>query len=339
MMYLRFLILFMCMLLVSSCATILNSNTAPVHIMLSEPSTVLIDQDTIAKDQTAVFYRAESRKPNILVHASNENQVKEFYLDHKPTISALSGNWLMPVNYIGMIMNTVTDRAMTYPRIIYIDFDDSKNAYVTHTPWFDVKKNIIKFTPLKTWGIVNPAIELAYERMLTNRISAQTKIGYLLPHGVYKAYMAIPPDRKGYLISVEPKIYLKDKAPYGLYLGMEGSFLRSDYARVESFKPPIEDDNYSNEERESYYQDSIGVHKRNSAINLKIGYLHTYKRWVLDAYVGLGAFHKHVWHTDRLHPEHTSAATHILSVWQMPETENRGWIIGVPMNIAVGYRF
>ncbi|HMR19276.1 MAG TPA: hypothetical protein PKA53_08245 [Sphingobacterium sp.] len=345
MLYLRFYISLLCTIFMGSCATILNSSTAPVHISVSEPSTVLIDSDTIAKMQSAVMYRVPRKKPNIWVHASNgEDKTKEFLLTHKLSILGLS-NIIGPFSWLGLAVDGITGRGMTYPHTVYIDFDDSENMYLQYTPQNDAKKNFIKFAPFKIAGMINlnPAVELAYERVLTRQISAQVRMGYLLPRAILEIEKRFPTGRKGYLLSAEPRIYLKNKAPYGLYLGLEGSYLKSDYSSILLFELPdsdgqYNDDQYGYEYRETY-QDSVVVHKRNSAINIKIGYQHVYKRWSIDFYAGLGALYKNVWHTNRLYPEHDMVHPRHPNVWYYAEKEQQGWTVGVPLNIAVAYRF
>ncbi len=340
MMYLHFVALLIGVFFISSCATIFNSRTTPIHITVSEPSNILINHDTIATMQTSVVYRAERKEPNVELQVSSESKTKDFHLKRQMSVLMWS-NLIGPFGILGVLTDGFTHRGYTHPQRIYIDYDNSSYTYRRYDSEEDARKNIIKLTPFKIICIVNPSAEIAYERIVSHKLSAQFKAGYLLSRSIDEIHTKITPNRKGYLLSVEPKFYFREKAPYGMYLSMEGSYLKSNYSMVEWFDIPhpesVEDDDtyYENET----YSDSIGVHKRNSAINLKLGYVYTYKRFILDAYVGLGAFHKHVWHTDRLHPEHTLTSPQHPNIWYLSQVEQRQWTIGIPMNFSIGYRF
>lgn len=87
-----------------------------------------------------------------------------------------------------------------------VDFAKKDSSYYTYKqsgkPLMEYT-NILKITPLKLVGILNPAIELSYERRTGPNFSTQLMASYLLPMTIMDIGSAFKPDIKGFRVAIE----------------------------------------------------------------------------------------------------------------------------------------
>ena len=96
--------------------------------------------------------------------------------------------------------------------------------------------NILKITPLKITGFVNPSIEISHETRTGKNFSTQFMASYLLPSSLWNLGTGINPGVKGLRVAVEEKFYFKRSAPLGRYVSVEFNYLKNQYKEVKGGK-------------------------------------------------------------------------------------------------------
>lgn len=125
--------------------------------------------------------------------------------------------------------------------------------------------NVIKLTPLKVFGFMNPSMELVYERKINERYSTQVMASYLLPNPIFRSNSSLKMNIQGFRVSVTPRYYLKKNALHGKYLGIELDYLKNQYNEEVLF-------DIHGDESENTYLDTISIHKFNVSLSVVIGY-------------------------------------------------------------------
>src|SRR5690606_35902008 len=74
--------------------------------------------------------------------------------------------------------------------------------------------NIVKLTPFRLVGLLNPGIELSYERAF-HRTSTQITGTYLLSRNLYERNLPIHPQIKGFQVGIEERFYWAEFGPRG----------------------------------------------------------------------------------------------------------------------------
>lgn len=188
--------------------------------------------------------------------------------------------------------------------------------------------NQLKFAPLKLIGLVNPGVELSYERRYKTRWSNQVAGTYLLPRSVY-AQDDVAPDKKGFKIAIEQKYYLGKLVHKGTYLAGEVEYMYSRNRAAMNFGPSFY----------QYYRDTFELSKNNICLNLKFGYYTGFKRIVVDFYGGIGLLYRNATHTGRINPQDQLAPVRHYNLPIFFNREGRSWNVNFPLGVRVGYLF
>lgn len=324
-------------LILSSCATMFNSKTTDLIISSSIPASFIINTDTINNStKNAYISVARDNKP-LIVTAFNDTISKTvtvkphssfaYWLNAYPNLHLWTGFWI----------DTKTQKRFAYPKTIYIDLQKRDSAYLRYIPLDDPYGkylNIVKFTPLKILGTLNPGVEIAYERKLNNSFSTQVMASYLLPISLWNIKYDFRPNIKGYRFAIEEKFYWQNSAPMGPYLSLEFNYLRNQYYDEAYFGVALPDLDSNNN-----YLDTYGIKKRYSSINLKIGYQYVVKRLTVDIYCGLGIRYRDVVHFDRINPEDEMEIPGSFNIYYNSIVSGKYWEFCIPLNMRLGWTF
>ena len=190
-------------------------------------------------------------------------------------------------------------------------------------------KNNIKFSPVKLIDIVNPGIEFGYERYYSHKYSTQisiTKLERLNPF-YYSEY-------SGYKVSIQQNIFFGKLDAHPIYFGLEPFFWKTDFKSLGYFG----NGDYFDTLNYSYF-DSFSAKKIVFGLNLKIGIQFHFKRFLIDAYCGLGLKRRTTVHYDRINPfDALQPPLHINAPYEaMKETDDL--VINLPCSIKIGFLF
>jgi hypothetical protein len=315
----------------SSCASLFNSRLTHTRIVTNQPSKLTINgvENSDLVNQKEIWIN-RTKEPLEITAESTENK-KTVIVNAKNSFMY----WANLYYYgIGMLIDKNNPKRYCYPRTIYLDLKDSLSTYQTYLPYKrlnDSLKNQIKFTPLKLVGLVNPGLELAYERKTCSQFSTQI-MGSLLFD-----YKASNSTITGFRTSIEEKFFYRKSAPIGPYLGFEINYLQKKYYDTWNFG--VADVYYNPDYPNTNYSDDYGINKKTLSFNFKWGYQTIIKRFVIDFYAGLGLKYRDVKHFDRINPNDEMESSTDISFNYMNNREINEWSISLPLTVKVGWVF
>ena len=327
-------------LILCSCATMFNSKKTSLTIITSKPGSLIIFNDTLKNNAATNVFTVYRDKNPIRLTAFTDSISK--------TISIKSGNsfayWLniYPNLHLwsGFYIDTKTKKRYTYPKTVYIDLAKPDSTYLSYKPLenpYGKYSNIIKITPLKLVDLVNPSIELSYERLTGRSFSTQLMASCLLPINLVGVIKDFNPEIKGFRFSVEEKFYFKKSAPLGPYAGFEFNYLNNQYKDIWNFD--VKNTNSGTAYNYTNYSDTFGIKKQTFSFNLKFGYQIITKRLAIDFYAGLGLRYKDVRHFDRINPNDKMEIPGHPNVYYLTNQEGKYWTISIPLNLRIGWTF
>ena len=329
---------------ICSCATLLNSRTQYLTIITSEPSKIVIKNDT-SNFYTSNFYKTQhnlavlrSREP-VNISAISQNSEKNVSVKSRNSF-AYWLNFYPSCYWLGFLVDRNTPKRYSYPSTIYIDIYGKGNNYLTYKPLDSTTaklNNIIKFAPLKLVGFVNSGVELSFERKTSNYFATQIMASYLLPTNLLDAGYDYKPNIKGYTLGIEEKLYLRKSAPIGPYFSFNINYLNNNYRDIWSFG--IKDFNSDTTTNFTNYLDSIRIHKQTISFNLKFGYQYIKNRFSFDFYLGLGARYKNVVDFDRINPNDEMEKPRYSNFYYITNHNGKYWTVSVPLNFRIGWIF
>lgn len=334
-------IIFTTFVLIScSCATMFNSKKTSLTILTSEPSNLTINQDTLKYLTTSNTFSVVRENKPLIVTAYNDSLTKTIIIKPRNSFAYWLNIYPNLHLWTGFYIDTKTKKRYTYPKTVYIDVSVNDSSFSTIKPLdksYDNYSNIVKITPFKTVGLINPSVELSYERRTGRSFSTQLMASYLLPISVMDIGNDFKPGIKGFRASIEEKFYFKKSAPLDPYLGFEFNYLNNQYHDIWHFgvKDIYSDTSYNF----TNYPDTFGIKKQTYSFNLKLGYQVIAKRLSFDFFAGLGLRYKDVRHFDRINPKDEMEMPRHPNVYYITNREGKYWTVSIPLSLKIGWTF
>lgn len=316
--------------LLHSCASIFNSQQTYTRIVTNQPSKLTINgvenKDTVCEKEIWI----NRSKKSIEIKAESETNKKTIIIKAKNSFMY----WVNLYNYgIGMLIDKNNPKRYTYPRTIVLNLNDTTAKYKTYIPYKktnDSLKNILKFSPVGLLGLVNPGLELSYERKTSSKFSTQFMGAVLFDLKNRSSVI-------GFRTSIEEKYFYRESAPVGPYVSFEINYLQKRYYDTWNFG--IADVYYNPDYKDTNYSQRYGINKKTLSLNLKWGYQKIIKRFVIDFSTGLGVKYRDVCHFDRINPNDEMEGTPHPNVYLISNKEANEWTISIPFNISIGWIF
>jgi len=193
--------------------------------------------------------------------------------------------------------------------------------------------SIIKWTPLKAVGVVNPSIELSFEQFTGRRWSTSLTGAWMLPGSIPDIGSPVHPDASGYMAGLEQRYYFVRSNWFSqVYSGLQLQY------RERYFTSLWEFGSRSVLDTGLLYEDTFRVSRRHYTINAVLGTQFVWKRFVLDIYGGLGLRHRAVTHSDRRLPGDVMAHPRHPGFVFPANKEGSYWTVSVPLNIRIGWQ-
>ena len=207
------------------------------------------------------------------------------------------------------------------------------------------KPNSIVFSPFNLLDAVNPSFQLGYERMINPKWAAQIEGGYIINKGLINIVLnpqesADEYSNKGYKLRIELKRILISQKEFNIYSSGELFYLKNKSEVINQFvvsdpsydysfgSPPNDDDSF-------YYDDYFTNDKSKYGMNIKGGIKVFIGSVFFETYVGLGVALRNNVHTNRENYNDKPLDESVLNNNQRGEM----WILNIPLNLKVGYRF
>ncbi len=209
-------------------------------------------------------------------------------------------------------------------------------------------KNRIFISPANFCDPINPSLQIGYERSLSNRYALQLEYGYITGRS-FTGYMFVDLlgfnetywyTFSGYKLRGELKRYFKVEPNPSVkrYFSVE-IFYNDTYSNVNNLFL-ISDTTYQYEEEipqgANAYDDFFDVDKKKIGINIKYGFLiHLNSHFHIENYIGLGVAYRNSKHIGRENLNDKFYDT----LFSYPNKEGHSWMISLPLNFKIGYRF
>lgn len=333
------LIIFIALFL-SSCATLLNSRTEKLKIITSKPSRIVIRGDTLRNFRTQKYMKVKRDEAPLSISVVSDSITKNISVKSRNSFTYWLNLFPTPMLWTGFLIDKNNPKRFTYPHTIYIDINSDKDNYLTYKP-LDCKMskyhNIIKITPPKLWDLINPGIEISYERKTGNYFATQMMVSYLLPISIWDIGDDFKPAVQGFSVALEEKFYFRKSAPKGPYIGLEFNYMKNQYKDICRFS--VKNNYLDTTNNNTNYPDTIGIKKQTFSINLKFGYQLFIKRISLDFYIGLGLRYKDIRHFDRINPNDEMEKPRHPNVYYITNLNGQYWTLSIPINIKIGWTF
>jgi hypothetical protein len=194
-------------------------------------------------------------------------------------------------------------------------------------------KNHITLSPFRVIDLMNPGIELSYERNHSLRYSTQLSFALMTDPVKLMPYT----DFSGYRIALEEKYFLKHIESYSTYTSAELIYYKITFEDVAQFGYAYPWENPG--AAINNYPDTFTVHKQTFTFNLKCGIQMRKGRFIFDACAGLGIKYKDIQHSDRLVPEDDMEKPRHPNVYYSAAVAGKHWTINIPVNMKIGYSF
>ncbi|MBE7443641.1 MAG: hypothetical protein HS119_14435 [Flavobacteriales bacterium] len=205
------------------------------------------------------------------------------------------------------------------------------------------KANSIFFAPINLFDPINPSFQVGYERMFYPKWALQIEGAYIIRNGLLMWIFPHDYNNRGYKLRLELKYYLKKESNYGLYTSYELFYLKNKSDVYRGFIVSDTSYNYSFEFNEGYendpkieYIDFYTNEKTKHGMNFKFGFKVYPGSFMLEAHVGMGFVYRINKHTNR---ENKNDKPEDDSFFYDQNNEGKSWILNLPLNIKVGYRF
>jgi hypothetical protein len=195
-------------------------------------------------------------------------------------------------------------------------------------PMDSIYKNYIQISPLTLLDIVNPAIQLSYERKINIRNNMMVEIGYVLPKPIWtNGYCT---DMRGIKSKIGYK-YFFPKSDYCYFISPEIFFNSFKYTYVNVLDP--------NDSTHYYIEDTVKVKKITGGFNVVAGIQKVSKRFVFDLFIGLGIKYKSTKYFEKSFIGYELAFPHSPNIDFESNREWTGIRPNVLLNIRIGYAF
>ncbi|WP_026755909.1 hypothetical protein [Sediminibacter sp. Hel_I_10] len=293
--------LFMSMLLLSSCTTILNSKTTKVKIYAPEHSKIIYKKDTLVLDEAFVKIHPIRSKDSLSFEVLQDSITAQFNFKRK-TSGLLFLN--IPYTYgLGILVDLTNEKRFTYPHNIRFVEDSSLNQlYTTKEKIAPFKRNTIFIytSPLRAIDVFSrPTVTLGTEYFPRDNFSVSAEYGmqYIYPNSTSSNSLRVKD--QGHSLRFEIKYYnllhLSSNPNINDYIGLEARFLRTQFTDNIDYI-------ITNEDLSFYRNEPIIVQKQANIFNLKYGLnLPIGKALYFDVYGGFGLRFKQIKNPNRMY--------------------------------------
>jgi hypothetical protein len=121
-------------LIISSCATVFNSKTKKINITTSQPTKIILNQDTILTKKNNATIEVSRQKDPIKIKLINDSISKIININSKNSFSYWLNAYPTPILWTGFIIDKNNPKRYTFPSRIYISMSDTSTKYLLFDP-------------------------------------------------------------------------------------------------------------------------------------------------------------------------------------------------------------
>lgn len=278
--------LLLLVILMSSCATIVNQSYQDINLRSNESAKLLIAGDTLTlnENQTLSVNVKRERKPLKIVVLDKLESSKINIISHRPAhywanIASLG---------IGFVVDEIGNRHRVYPKKVFLDLSNSAAIYTPYFPMEDAlikDKNRLSITPTILAGHFNPGLEISYQRLVGSKSAIQFSMTSLFNRDSQYSRNA-----SGFRAGVEIKKYTQNQEKTRFYSSVNLEYFEknhlADFTVWDEDETVNRDDNlYNDIDSES----RLTVDKTYISLTPRVGIEHYLsEKLVVDGFFGMG---------------------------------------------------
>lgn len=130
----KLVFLFFCMVLLSSCATILNRTHKTVYITTIQPAKVYINHDTIETDANKIAVEVRRQSKALEFKVIKDSTTKTIKVNSINSLAYWLNAYPTPLLFTGFVIEKYNPKRYSYPTNIYVDITDTLHTYYSYDP-------------------------------------------------------------------------------------------------------------------------------------------------------------------------------------------------------------
>jgi len=121
-------------MVLSSCATVLNHTTKTIYITTTTPANVVVNKDTLKTFQDKVPIWVKRQPKDLKITVFNDSVTKEVSIKPRNSFTFWLNAYPTPLLWTGFLIDRKNPKRYTYPTRIYFDMKDTTNTYLSYDP-------------------------------------------------------------------------------------------------------------------------------------------------------------------------------------------------------------
>ena len=184
-------------------------------------------------------------------------------------------------------------------------------------------RNQMKFSGFRAINILNPGVEISFERLGVNKFSTRVSAG-VATNVIGKPFEKF----HGYNIALEEKYFFSKKSKSWKYISLVLNHSNTKYQETTSGVDPTTNLNIT---------DSFTIARKSTSVAIKYGVQYYKNRFVCDLNLGAGLKYRTVKHYDRAFEY--KGPREAFDLHTADNVERKGIAFHLPIEIQLGYRF
>jgi hypothetical protein len=333
----KIIIFLLGIIVLNSCASIFNKDTAVIKISSDKKSQVIFKQDTLQIHKKQIKIRPKRAKEVVKLTVLKDSLQKDVYLESK--ISTLFWANILYTYGLGMIVDLTNDKRFTYKHNLHFVTDSITNTIeISNKKITSIPKNsfFIYTSPLQFLDFFNiPMATVGTEYFPIENFSVSAEAGFRFTDFSNRDVNIEFLDEKARLLRFEGKWYnainLSNNVHLNEYIGLEYRQIKSQYNDNLEY--------FNRNGLDNLIIDDFATVKTVSIINLKYGILMPIgDNFYFDFYTGLGVRTKQFDYRnleyDRQIHEITNDGVSILGIRRFKDYDKRTFL-----NYSLGFKF
>src|ERR1035437_3460426 len=121
-------------LILSSCASVLNRSTKTIYITTTTPAKVVVNKDTLRTFQHKIPVEVQRQSADLNINVFNDSINKTVTIKHRNSFAYWLNAYPTPIFWTGFLIDKKNPKRYTYPTRMYFDMTDTTNTYLSYDP-------------------------------------------------------------------------------------------------------------------------------------------------------------------------------------------------------------
>jgi hypothetical protein len=121
-------------LVLSSCATVLNRSTKTIYITTTTPAKVVVNKDTLRTFQDKIPVEVQRQSTDLKITVFSDSVTKKVLIKPRNSFMFWLNAYPTPLLWTGFLIDKKNPKRYTYPTRMYFDMKDTTNTYLSYDP-------------------------------------------------------------------------------------------------------------------------------------------------------------------------------------------------------------